>query len=242
MQTLDLHGSKLSIVTITLNEENAVEKVISDLRKIIGDAEIVVVDSSTDRTPEIAERAGCKVIRQFPPRGYGNALDTGFKAATGDIVITLDCDDTYPVETIYPLVEKIAQGYDVVSASRLGKRPSAMPLSNYLANRAFAFIATWLCGAPNTDVHTGMRAYRASVLKELNYDAAPPALPVELYVGAVRHGYKCAEIFLDYRIRVGDSKLQKLTGTYWTLVRLWKWRRFKTVIMQKRAHETGHTI
>jgi glycosyltransferase involved in cell wall biosynthesis len=218
--------AKLSIVMITLNEEAATRKVVTDLREIVGDAEIVIVDSSTDRTPDIAEELGCKVIRQLPPQGYGIAMDTALKAATGDIIITLDCDDTYPVSTIPRLLDKMSEGYDVVSASRLEKRPDAMPFSNYLANCLFSAMAYFLCGVSTTDVHTGMRAYKTSVLRALPYDAAP-ALPVELYIGSARLGYKCTEIFLNYRIRIGDSKLLKLIGTYWTFTRIWKWHRFK---------------
>ena len=63
----------LSVVTITLNEEEAIGKVIGDINAATGGAcEIVVVDSSTDKTPEIAEKMGARVIRQ-EPRGYGAA-------------------------------------------------------------------------------------------------------------------------------------------------------------------------
>jgi len=217
--------SSVSIVTITLNEEAAITKVVSDLRKVLGNPEIIVVDSSTDRTAEIAENLGCKVIKQFPPRGYGNAYHEGFRVATGDIIITLDCDDTYPVESISTFVKKIQEGYDVVSGSRLQKRPNEMPLANYLANCVFAWSALVICGVKTTDVHTGMRAYRRKVLQSFPYEPASMALAVELYLGPARSGYKCTEIFIDYRERIGSSKLQPIAGTIGTFKRIWKWRR-----------------
>ncbi len=216
----------LSVVMITLNEEKAVQKVVSDLRRVVPDAEIVVVDSSSDRTAEIARGAGCRVIEQLPPEGYGPAMHTALQAARGEIIITIDCDDTYPVEIIPLLVEKIHQGFDIVGASRLERRPAAMPLGNYVANRVFCLLGEVLCGVRSTDLHTGLRAYRRRVLEEFKYDPHGMALPVELLVGPAQMGYKYAEIFTDYRPRIGQTTLKPMQGTLWTLKRLWKWRKF----------------
>ena len=222
----------LSVMMLTLNEEKAIEKVVKDIRRVSPDCEIVVVDSSSDRTPEIAQALQCKVIRQFPPRGYGNAFDAGLKASTGEIIITLDCDDTYPVDTIPILLAKMKEGYDVVSASRLPRRPSTMPFANYLANWSFAKLSWLLCGVTTTDVHTGMRAYTQQLVRDFVYDPIGMALPVELYLGPVRSGYKCTEIFIDYQERIGDSKLDPIPGGIWTLRRIWKYR-FWTKVAQK---------
>ncbi|MBX9952673.1 MAG: glycosyltransferase family 2 protein, partial [Candidatus Obscuribacterales bacterium] len=91
-------GNNVSCILLTLNEEGAIAKVVSDIRRILPEAEIVVVDSSTDNTAEIAQALGCNVIRQTPPRGYGWAMDAGFKNARGQYLVTMDCDDTYPAE------------------------------------------------------------------------------------------------------------------------------------------------
>ena len=98
---------KLTVSMITMNEEGAVAKVVQDIRRVAPDAEILLVDSSKDRTAEIAQELGCRVIKQFPPQGYGPAMDRAVREAAGDIVVTLDCDDTYPVEVIPELVQKI---------------------------------------------------------------------------------------------------------------------------------------
>src|SRR6185436_6121949 len=95
---------KLTVSMITMNEEGAIAKVVRDIRGVAPDAEILIVDSSKDRTAEIAQDLGCRVIKQFPPQGYGPAMDRAVREAAGDIVITLDCDDTYPVEVIPRLV------------------------------------------------------------------------------------------------------------------------------------------
>ncbi len=186
-----------SVVMITLNEEGAIAKVVKDIRKVSPEAEIVVVDSSKDRTAEVAADLGCKVVKQFPPKGYGPAMDLALTSASRDYVITMDCDDTYPVEAIKTLLDKaVNEGYDLVSASRLGKRPEHMPFANYLANWLFALSARIICGIECTDVHTGMRIYRKSLLEKFPYQPAGLALPVELQVGPASLGYKCAEIFM----------------------------------------------
>ena len=132
---------KLTVSMITLNEEGAVAKVVEDIRRVVPDAEIFLVDSSKDRTAEIAQQLGCRVLKQFPPRGYGPAMDRAVRDARGEVVITLDCDDTYPVEEIPRLVHLIEEGSDLVNATRLAKRPKAMPFANYFANRVFAWTA-----------------------------------------------------------------------------------------------------
>src|SRR6185436_3357656 len=100
---------------ITMNEEGAVGKVVADIRRVVPDAEILLVDSSKDRTAEIAQELGCRVIKQFPPQGYGPAMDRAVREAAGDVVITLDCDDTYPVEMIPELVKRVEEGADLVN-------------------------------------------------------------------------------------------------------------------------------
>ena len=88
----------ISVAMITMNEEKAVEKVIRDLRVVMEglDYEILIVDSSKDNTPVLAASLGARVVRQFPPKGYGQAMARALEESRGDVVITLDCDDTYP--------------------------------------------------------------------------------------------------------------------------------------------------
>jgi glycosyltransferase involved in cell wall biosynthesis len=215
---------KLTISMITLNEERAVAKVVRDIRGVAPEAEIFLVDSSKDRTAEIATELGCRVFKQFPPKGYGPAMDRAVRDAAGDIVITLDCDDTYPVETIPALVSLIDEGYDLVNATRLARRPKAMPFANYLANRIFAWTARLLHGIRTTDVHSGMRAYRKSMIDNVTWDPRGPALPVDMLVIPYRMGYRVTEIPIEYRDRIGASTLQRWNSTVWTFKRLWRAR------------------
>lgn len=220
----------VSCILLTLNEEGAISKVVTDIRRVLPQAEIVVVDSSTDKTAELAEGLGCTIVKQLPPKGYGWAMDAGFKKATGDYIITLDCDDTYPTDALEELVKRMDAGADLVSCSRMESRPQSMKLSHFIANRIFALAAQVLCGAKTTDVHTGMRAYRKQMLEKLPFDPEGMALPVELQIGPQRLGFNCQEFFIDYRPRIGESKIVPWEGTIWTFRRIWRWNRFFNVL------------
>jgi len=202
-------NSTVSVVTITLNEERAIGKVIADIKAAAGDCEIVVVDSSSDRTPEIAESMGARVIRQ-EPRGYGVAMRTALLSGEGDIVITTDCDDTYPMHMIPEFVAGIEEGYDIVSGSRLAGclKPAHMPFVNWFGNWLFAAMTSTLYGFRTTDVTTGMRAYRKEVLHSIEWETNY-ALPAELVIRPHLAGRRIKEIAIPYRERVGDITLNK---------------------------------
>lgn len=218
---MSLTQEDLTVAMITWNEEKAIGKVITDIRRVVPDAEILVIDSSSDRTAEIAESLGARVILQVPPQGYGPAMDLALRSGLGKVVVTLDCDDTYPVEFIEPLARKVLEeGYDIVDASRLKSKPEAMPWINYLANLGFALLASLLFGRYFSDLHSGMRAYRVERIKHLKYEARGAALPVELLLRPAREGWKMTSIYIPYRERVGDSTMQPLISAWWTLKRI----------------------
>jgi hypothetical protein len=151
-------------------------------------------------------------------------MDRAVREGSGEVVVTLDCDDTYPVEAIPQLVGLIENGADLVNATRLATRPKAMPFANYLANRVFAWTARLLHGLRTTDVHSGMRAYRKSMIDQLQWDPNGPALPVDMIVVPFRRGFKVIDVPIEYRERIGASTLQRFKSTVWTFKRLWRAR------------------
>ncbi len=218
----------LTVSMISRNEERAVGRVIDDIKSVVPQAEILLVDSSQDQTPTIAESKGARVLRQFPPRGYGPAMMTALLEAQGDVVVTMDCDGTYPASYIPKLAKLVTDlGYDVVNATRLDRKPDAMPLPNYLANQLFARVTSAAYGVSTSDMHSGMRAYRRSMLHALSFDPQGPALPVELWLKPILLGFRAAEVPIPYFERVGTSTLDRFRSTAWTFRRmargpLWK--------------------
>lgn len=220
---------KISVVMITLNEEKSIRKVVTDINKIGPQIEILIVDSSTDKTAKIASELGVKVIKQLPPKGYSPAMDLALKSATKDVVVTLDCDDTYPVDKIIPFAKQILdEGYDVVDGDRLDTRPKNMPLINFIANKFFALIASVLFLKKINDLHSGMRAYKKSILQKLPYNPKSVSLPVELILWPIRLKMKVLFCPIKYRDRIGDSKLEPLKAAWWTIIRIIR-SRFKKI-------------
>jgi glycosyltransferase involved in cell wall biosynthesis len=224
----------ISVAMISMNEEQAVERVITGIQSVLANREheIVIVDSSRDATPEIAERLGARVIRQFPPQGYGRAMLNALQECRGDVVVTLDCDGTYPVEHIPILADRVLAGEcDLLNASRLAGRPGAMPLANYLANAFFALAARVLLGIRFTDLHSGMRAYSLRIVREIEFDPDGPALPVELLLKPALAGFRVRETFIPYQERIGSTTLHRWSSTLWTFRRI-----FRLIPLRFRIH------
>jgi len=214
-------SADLTVAMITLNEEKAVAKVITSIQEVVPEAEVLLVDSSSDATAEIAESLGARVIRQYPPKGYGPAMETALRSASGSVVVTLDCDDTYPADRIPQLANLVLKdGWDVVDGDRLEKRPDAMKLQNYIGNWLLAGVASVLFRKRLRDLHSGMRAYRASMIKDLKFDAQGAALPVELLLRPLKSGYKVHVVPIEYKLRIGDSTMRPLETIHWTLRRI----------------------
>ena len=201
----------VTVVMGTYNEEAAVETVLSDIERVTGGAaNVVVVDSSEDRTAELARANGAEVIEQ-PPRGYGEAVRTAVLTPDRPVVVTTDCDDTYPMEALPRFLDRINEGYDVVSGDRLYHGAEAMPAFNRLGNAAFAALASLLVGERLHDVTTGMRAYRRSLLQEIRW-TENTGLSAELLLRPVTRGYDVVEEPISYGQRAGETTLDPISG------------------------------
>ena len=203
---------KISIVMPTFNEAQALPLVVADIRKYTQayDTEILIVDSSKDTTRVVAESLGVKVISQ-PPQGHGIALRTAILAASGDFIVTADCDNTYPMDRLPDFIDLLdREGYDLVSGNRLGTEEvrKAMPYSNFWANRSFGFVVRMLYGIRTHDVTTGMFGFRRSaahaVAWETNY-----SFPAEIIIRSHLAGLRYKEVPIAYRLRVGEVTLHR---------------------------------
>jgi len=201
----------LSVVMGTYNEEAAIETVLEDVDRVTdGRAEVVCVDGSDDRTPELAREHGARVIEQ-EPQGYGVAVREALLAASRPVVVTTDCDDTYPMEALPEFLDLVNDGYDVVSGDRLYRDSEAMPAFNRLGNELFALLASALMGERVHDTTTGMRAYRREVVETIEW-TENTGLSAELLIRPLMRDYRVREVPIDYDERAGQSKLDPLEG------------------------------
>lgn len=201
---------KISVVIPCYNEEEGVRHTISELPSCVD--EIVVVDNnSTDRTAEVARSMGARVVPE-KRKGYGAAYQAGLPAATGDVIVTLDGDGTYPADQIPELVDFLVDHkLDFVSASRFPlKNPRAMNFSNKVGNGILTVGMAVLYGKPVRDSQSGMWVFRRAVYPKLRLTSDGMAFSEEIKIEAIRHReVRFAEYSVDYRPRVGEVKLDK---------------------------------
>ena len=201
----------VSVVMGTYNEEEAIGTVLEDVDRVTdGAAEVVCVDGSSDRTPEIAREHGATVIEQ-EPQGYGVAVREAVLAPDRPVVVTTDCDDTYPMEALPEFLAEINDGADVVSGDRLYHGADAMPAFNRLGNHAFAALASLLMGERVHDTTTGMRAYRREVVEGIGW-TENTGLSAELLIRPLMRGHDVRERPIAYAERLGETKLDPIGG------------------------------
>ncbi|CCQ33928.1 Galactosyltransferase protein [Halorhabdus tiamatea SARL4B] len=201
----------VSVVMGTYNEREAIGAVLEDIERVTdGQAEVVCVDSSSDGTAEVAREHGARVIEQ-EPQGYGVAVHEAIATPDRPVIVTTDCDDTYPMERLPDFLAAINDGYDVVSGDRLTGGAETMPRFNRLGNHAFAWLASALIGERVHDTTTGMRAYRHEVIDAIEW-TENTGLSAELLLRPLVRGYRVTEIPIDYRERVGETTLDPLAG------------------------------
>ncbi|MGH9341198.1 MAG: glycosyltransferase family 2 protein [Acidobacteriota bacterium] len=171
---------KVSIVVPVYNEEQCVPQLLKrvlDARidQLGVEKEIVVVDDcSSDGTPAVLEEfeGGGRIrsIRHDKNRGKGAALRTGFKAATGEIILVQDADLEYNPEEYPKLLEPIIdRKADVVFGSRFagGEPHRVLYFWHYIANRLLTLLSNMLTDLNLTDLETGYKVFRADVLRQI---------------------------------------------------------------------------
>ena len=195
---------EVSFVMPCLNEAETLPRCIDKARRAIERhglrAEIIVADNgSTDGSPRIAEEHGARLVH-VPERGYGAALMGGIQAARGELVVMGDADDSYDWSEIYPFVERLRAEDDFVFGCRLPGGggtilPGAMPWQNrWIGNPALTAIGRLFFGAPVSDFHCGLRAFRKSAFEALNLKTTGMEFASEMIVKATLQGHRISEV------------------------------------------------
>jgi len=198
-----------SVIVPTLNEEDAIGKVLAEVQVIDLIDEVIVVDSSTDATAKIAESLGAKVVFESR-KGYGRALQTGVENASGDVVIYMDGDHTYDARDILRIVEPISGGkYDVVLGNRLCNKmqSGAMSLFNRFGNTLISLVFSLFFFRKVDDTQCGLRAIRSRFLEGLSYRNYGMPYVTEQLIRLVKKGVRIANTPITYRPRIGTTKL-----------------------------------
>jgi glycosyltransferase involved in cell wall biosynthesis len=200
-----------TIVLPAFDEAEALPLVVDDIRSVLGpDADIVVVDDgSSDDTADVAQRLGCRLTVHAVNRGKGAAIRSGVAAATGDIVIVMDADATYPASTIPTMIELLAD-HDFVRAERRIDA-SNTPVINRVGNVLLGKALTSLHGLDPGDYLSGLYGARRAVFESLGTEADGFDIEVEIGIKSQANDLSVATVPTEYRPRVGEKKLEPIS-------------------------------
>jgi glycosyltransferase involved in cell wall biosynthesis len=192
---------ELTILMPCLNEEvtlgTCIKKGIAFLEKHHVTGEILIADNgSTDRSVEIAEDLGARVVR-IREKGYGNALLVGIREARGKFVIMGDSDDSYDFLNLGLFLEKLREGHDLVMGNRFlgGIEDHAMPpLHRYLGNPVLSFIGRLFFRIPVGDFHCGLRGMNRDAILKIGLNTPGMEFASEMVVKSALNNLRIAEV------------------------------------------------
>jgi hypothetical protein len=207
----------VSLVIPAYNEEDGIAEIIEralavqdPLQKMnIGLELIVVDDGSHDETVLIASRyPSVRVIKHPHNRGYGAAIKTGFRNASGDLLAFIDADGTYPPESLPRLCRAaVEQQADLVIGSRMSGAHSEMPITRRIGNVAYATLLSLIGNHAVRDTTSGMRVLRRAALPQLYPLSDGLDFTPAMSTRAIHENLKTVEVPIPYAERLGRSKL-----------------------------------
>src|SRR5579872_3729807 len=179
-------SQKITVIIPCLNEEQGIEQVLRRMPDFV-DQVIVVDNGSTDRTSDVARSFGAEVIRE-PVRGYGRSYKRGFASATGDIIITLDGDHSYPPDAISYLLEALLHlDVDFLNASRFPVRDrEAMSFKHKFGNWILSLATSMLYLTWVRDSQSGMWVFHRSILSKMKLESDGMAFSEEIKIEALK--------------------------------------------------------
>ena len=215
---------KVSIVIPTLNEEQNLPGVLSALPKTID--EVIVVDGySKDKTASVAKRYGARVL--YDKLGKGSALREGMRNAEGDIIVTIDADQSNRVSELNLLVEAIKVGYDIAMGSRFATGGGTHDMQWYrkLGNKFFVMLVNTLFHTKYSDLCYGYRAFRRTIIPRLKLESDGFGIETEISIRAAKLKAKVIEIpSLEKARRHGEGNLRTFADGWKIFRRIMKER------------------
>jgi dolichol-phosphate hexosyltransferase len=207
----------ITVIIPCLNEEQGIEQVMLRMPSFV-DQVIVVDNGSTDRTAEVAARFGARVIQEAR-RGYGRAYKSGLQAATCDVIVTLDGDQSYPVDALSYLLEAFLHlEVDFLNASRFPVQdPKAMSFKHKFGNWVLSLAMSILYFRWVRDSQSGMWVFRRSILEKMNLTSDGMAFSEEIKIEALKSGARFQELSIQYSSRLGEIKLNPWRDGFYNL-------------------------
>ena len=227
--------ARLSVVIPAKDEEATLGKVLADLKKTIPalhgyEVEVICVDDhSRDRTAEVARSLGARVVQNKMKPGKGNALRTGFEAATGDLLMMMDADYSHRPEDMPDFLRAMSDGVGLVIGSRVFGGSEEYNHVRALGN-VFLSGSVGLClGRYLSDALNGYKLFRRDVFTDFHYTSRMFEIEIEIIANTLRKGYRIVEVISHERARAGGEMKSRVVrhGTRF-LARI-LWERFRGV-------------
>ncbi len=218
------YGKRISLVMPCLNEEKGLPEIYRDLPALVD--EVIVVDNgSTDNTAAVARSLGATVITE-KRRGYGIAYKTGLRHASGDIIVTMDGDGTYPRNFIPVLLDVMfEEGYDFISCDRTGHKDKPSNWLRVFGNDVLNAFIFFMFFFKIRDSQSGMWVFKRELLSRMNLTSDTMAFSEEIKVEAFTlRGIRAKELPIYYKERHGVSKLRIWRDGFYNLYFLFKKR------------------
>lgn len=228
---------ELTILIPVYNEKENIPFLVSTLKKTISgwgyDTEVLMVnDGSSDGSREILEKVAKKeknfrAVHHEKNRGFGAALQTGYKNASGSVISTMDADLTHDPKQIKKFMEKIKQGYDMVIGSRYIEGGKMVDVAWYrrMISDMSRILIRILFNMPIKDVTNGFRAVRKTVVENIDLKSDSFNILPEMVVKARKKGYKITEVPMTLTKRkYGVSKMNPLRDYTKEIITLFKLR------------------
>jgi glycosyltransferase involved in cell wall biosynthesis len=217
----DCTSPELTILIPALNESLTIAEFISWCKegaaKAGVEAEILIVDSSTDNTSEIALAAGARVLKT-PKRGLGRAYIDALPFARGKYLILGDCDLTYDFREIAPFVEAMRRGSEFVMGSRFRGfiEKGSMPcLHRYFGTPFTTWILNRIYGTHFSDIHCGMRGITTEAFERMKMKSQSWEYASEMVLKAAKLRMKIDEVPIRfYKDREGRLSHHKRSGWF----------------------------
>ncbi|MCR8913682.1 glycosyltransferase family 2 protein [Marinobacter panjinensis] len=199
-----------SVVIPAKNEAPTIEKVVRATIKLPECSEVIVVnDGSSDDTGKIASDAGARVISHPYSKGNGASVKAGARAATEDVIVFMDGDGQHLAEDIPRLLNKLADGFDLVVGAR--QSGSQASIGRGVANKFYNRLASYMTGHKVEDLTSGFRAVRRKKFLEfLNLLPNGFSYPTTSTMAFFRAGYSVGYLAIHASKRVGKSHIRPI--------------------------------